>query len=479
MFTKQLSTPLKLIKRCYNRVTPEIISSLKHQLGEGQISTSQSVREHHGKDESSIRITIPDVVVFPQTTKDVSMVLKLCNHNEIPVIPFGTGTGLAGGVSPLMSCVSMDLTKMDQIVDLHVEDFDVTVQPGVTRKQINNYLKDYGLMFPVDPGADASLCGMAATSASGTNAVKYGTMKSNVLNMEVVLADGTVIHTAGKGRRSRKSAAGYNLTNLFIGTEGTLGVITSATLKLYGIPEMKTSAVCQFKTVGGAIRSTIEVIQNGIDIARIEFLDEMSMRLCKRYSKLDYMSEEPTLFLEFQGSQKTIEDYIELTSQITKSNGGGEFMYTLKQEDTNQLWAARHNYFYAVLASSPNKKSYTTDVAVPISRLEQVVEEAREIINKSGFLGPIAGHVGDGNFHAILLFNPADAEEVQRCNHVAHEISKLALRHDGTCTGEHGIGLEKKLILPEEVGMESVDVMKKLKMALDPKGILNPGKLLA
>ncbi|KAK7892024.1 hypothetical protein WMY93_023987 [Mugilogobius chulae] len=406
-----------------------ILSQFKSICGEEGVSVGEAVREQHGRDESMHRCCPPDAVVFPRCVEEVSALAKLCYVNNVPMIPFGTGTGLEGGVGAMEGGVCLSLRNMDKILDLHKEDFDVTVEPGVTRKTLNTHLRDTGLWFPVDPGADASLCGMAATCASGTNAVRYGTMRENVLNLEVVLADGTIIHTAGKGRRSRKSAAGYNLTNLFVGSEGTLGIITKATLRLYGIPEEMVSAVCSFPSVQAAVDSTVQILQSGVPIARIEFLDDVMVDACNRYSSLSYPVN-PTLFLEFHGSENSLKEQVEITEDITQTNGGSHFQWAQGAEDRKRLWAARHNAWYAAQALRPGCKAYSTDVCVPLSRLSH------------------SWHVGDGNFHCLMV---------------------RALALDGTCTGEHGVGLGKRNLLVEEVGCPSVQVMQALKHTLDPK----------
>jgi D-lactate dehydrogenase (cytochrome) len=367
---------------------------------------------------------------------------------------------------------------MDQNISVNVEDSDCVVQPSVTRVALNNYLRDVGLWFPIDPGANASLCGMAATSASGTNAVRYGTMHENVLNLEVVLADGTVLDTAGKGRRSRKSAAGYNLTNLFIGSEGTLGIITQATLRLYGVPEAMVSAVCHFTDVKSAIDATVEVLQTGIPVARIEFLDDVQMQASINFSHLTGFDTVPSLFLEFHGSNQSVNEQAKMTSDIMASHGGSGFKWAADQTERNKLWSARHNAFYADLAIRPGSKIIATDVAVPISRLPEIITATKEDIVKSGLIGPIVGHVGDGNFHILLVCDPDNDEEFSRAKQLANRTAERALAMGGTCTGEHGIGLGKKLLLEKQFGPAGIQVMRTLKAALDPKGIMNPGKII-
>ncbi|XP_064414490.1 probable D-lactate dehydrogenase, mitochondrial isoform X2 [Latimeria chalumnae] len=367
-------------------VTSKIIEALRAVVGSHNVSTATAVREQHGRDESVHRCQPPDAVVWPQDVKQVSELARVCNQNHIPIIPFGTGTGLEGGVTAVTGGICFNLSKMDRILDLNAEDFDVTVEPGVTRKTLNSYLRDCGLWFPVDPGADASLCGMAATSASGTNAVRYGTMRENVINLEVVLADGRVVHTAGRERRSRKTAAGYNLTNLFVGSEGTLGIITKATLRLYGVPEAMVSAVCSFPSVQAAVSSTVQILQCGIPIARIEFLDDVMMDACNRFSKLSYPIS-PTLFLEFHGTENSLEEQVRLAEELTKGNGGSDFAWARDQETRNWLWTARHNAWYAAKALRPGCKAYSTDVCVPISRLPEIIVETKEDLVRSKLTG--------------------------------------------------------------------------------------------
>uniref|UniRef100_A0A665WHF3 Probable D-lactate dehydrogenase, mitochondrial n=1 Tax=Echeneis naucrates TaxID=173247 RepID=A0A665WHF3_ECHNA len=441
------------------------------------ISLGEAVREQHGKDESVHRCCPPDVVVFPRCVEEVSALAKVCHQHHLPIIPFGTGTGLEGGVCAVKGGVCFSLRNMDQVLDLHQEDFDVTVEPGVTRKALNAYLRDTGLWFPVDPGADASLCGMAATNASGTNAVRYGTMRENVINLEVVLANGTIMHTAGKGRRPRKTSAGYNLTNLFVGSEGHLGIITKATLRLYGIPEAMVSAVCSFPSVQDAVDSTVQILQAGVAIARIEFLDDVMIDACNRFSCLSYPVS-PTLFLEFHGSEQSLKEQVNTTEDITKSNRGSDFQWAQDAETRNQLWKARHDAWYAALALRPGCKAYATDVCVPLSRLPDIIVETKKDLIENRLTGPIAGHVGDGNFHCLIVVDPKDPEELHRVHLFTERLGRRALAMDGTCTGEHGVGLGKKVLLHDELGPKAVQVMWDIKNALDPNNLMNPGKIL-
>ncbi|XP_024235018.1 probable D-lactate dehydrogenase, mitochondrial isoform X2 [Oncorhynchus tshawytscha] len=454
-----------------NGVWERVIPAFRSVCGEDGVSLGAAVREQHGRDESVHRCRPPDVVVWPRSVEEVSALAKICHHHHLPIIPFGTGTGLEGGVGALKGGVCFSLRNMDRVLDLHQEDFDVSVEPGVTRKGLNSYLRDTGLWFPVDPGADASLCGMAATSASGTNAVRYGTMRENVLNLEVVLADGSIIHTAGRGRRPRKTSAGYNLTNLFVGSEGTLGVITKTTLRLYGVPEAMVSAVCTFPSVQAAVDSTVQVLQTGVPIARIEFLDDVMIDACNSFNSLAYPVA-PTLFLEFHGTEKSLEE------QITQANGGSDFSWARDAETRGRLWKARHDAWYAALALRPGCKAYSTDVCVPLSRLPQIIVETKEDLMLNGLTGPIAGHVGDGNFHCIMVMDPNDQDEVIRVHEFTERLARRALALDGTCTGEHGVGLGKRALLREEMGPLAIEVMQGLKATLDPKNLMNPGKVL-
>ncbi|CAB1439199.1 unnamed protein product [Pleuronectes platessa] len=453
------------------------LSAFRSICGEGRVSLGEAVREQHGKDESLHRCCPPDVVLFPGCVEEVSALAQVCHRHGLPIIPFGTGTGLEGGVSAVKGGVCFSLRNMDQVLDLHQEDFDVTVEPGVTRKALNSYLRDTGLWFPVDPGADASLCGMAATSASGTNAVRYGTMRENVLNLEVVLADGSVLHTAGKGRRPRKTSAGYNLTNLFVGSEGTLGIITKTTLRLYGVPEAVVSAVCSFPSIQEAVDSTVQVLQAGVPIARIEFLDDVMIDACNRFSRLSYPVM-PTLFLEFHGSEQSLKEQVNTTEEITQSNRGSDFQWAQEAETRERLWKARHDAWYAALALRPGCKAYSTDVCVPLSRLPQILVETKEDLIENRLTGPIAGHVGDGNFHCLVVVDPSDPEELHRVHLFTERLARRALAMDGTCTGEHGVGLGKRALLREEMGATAIQVMQGLKDVLDPDNVMNPGKVL-
>lgn len=460
----------------YAGINDDIRGAFEQIVGEKNVSSAMVVREQHGKDESHHKCQPADLVVWPTNKEEVIQVAKLCNDNCIPLIPFGSGTGLEGGVVPKKGGVSVDMTKMNEILEVNAEDFDVTVQAGVTRNQLNNYVRDTGLWFPVDPGADASLGGMASTSASGTNAVRYGTMRENVMNLEVVLPDGRVVNTAGEGRRTRKTSAGYNLTNLFVGSEGTLGIITKVTLRLYGIPESTASGVSSFSDVKSAVDAVVEILQSGIPMARIEFLDDVQIDACNKFSGLNYPVA-PTLFLEFQGSENGVKEQASVAGEIIESNGGSKFQWATELEERNKLWKARHNAWYADMALRPGCKGVSTDVCVPISRLPEIIVETKEDIMASNLIAPIVGHVGDGNFHCFIPIKPDDEDELRAAKEFTLRLGRRALAMGGTCTGEHGIGCGKQALLPEEIGETGVRVMKDIKNLFDPNGIMNPGKV--
>ena len=439
-----------------------------------RVSTNPNVRDTHGKDESWHHPHRPDAVVFPKTNEEVSEIVKICARHNIPVIAYGTGTCLEGNVIPHRGGVVVDLMNMDQVLRVSQEDLDCTVQARVTRKQLNEHIKDLGLFFPIDPGADASLGGMAATRASGTNAVRYGTMRENVLALTVVLADGRIIRTS---RRARKSAAGYDLTRIFVGSEGTLGIITEVTLRLYGVPESMASAVCSFDSLEGAIDTVIQTIQLGIPVARIELLDDVQMNAVNQFSKLDYPVKD-TLFLEFHGSETGVQEQAELVQAIAEENSGGEFKWTTKAEERNKLWAARHDVTYATKSLRPGAEIWATDVCVPISKLAECIIETKKDLKESFLIAPLVGHVGDGNFHLGFLINRDDKREMEEAERLNDRLVMRALALDGTCTGEHGIGLGKMKFLTAEHG-EGVSVMREIKKALDPHNIMNPGKIFS
>lgn len=458
------------------KIPDKFIASLADIVGKKNVSTAMAIRDQHGHDESYHSNSPPEVVLFPQSVDQVSRIAALCNDNEIPLIPFGSGTGLEGGINAVKGGVCVDLSKMNQILAVHPEDFDCTVESGVTRMTLNSYLRDTGLWFPIDPGADASLCGMCATSASGTNAVRYGTMRENVLNLEVVLADGRVINTAGEGRRTKKTSAGYNMTNLFVGSEGTLGIITKATLKLFGIPEAAVAAICHFPDVQSAVDTTVQVLQAGIQMARIEFLDEVSIDAVNKFNKMD-MKVAPSLFLEFTGSPSSLDEQASVVAELCAMNNGSDFKWAKDADERNHLWKARHDILYACMALKPGSKPYSTDVCVPISKLPEIITRSKEEIQKSGVCGPIVGHVGDGNFHVFFPVDLNDKEELHKVHEVSEKMALMSLEMNGTCTGEHGIGLGKRTLLEKEIGETGIQVMKQIKQTLDPKGIMNPGKV--
>ncbi len=449
-----------------------VVEALRALLRD-RLSTSLAVREQHGRDESYHPTQAPDAVAFARSTEEVAEIVKVCAEHKRPVIPFGTGTSLEGHIAALHGGISIDVSQMAEVLEVNAEDLDCRVQAGVTRKQLNEYLRDTGLFFPIDPGADASLGGMTATRASGTNAVRYGTMRENVLGLTAVLADGRIIKTGG---RARKSAAGYDLTRLFVGSEGTLCVITEIQLRLYGIPEAISAAVCPYESLEGAVNTVINTIQMGIPVARIELLDEVMLDALNKYSGFDYPVR-PTLFFEFHGSAAGVEEQARTVGEISAEWGGGDFRWTAAQEERSRLWQARHDAYYAALALKPGAQGWATDVCVPISRLADCILETKKDIEESGLLAPIVGHVGDGNFHLSFIIDPDDSEEMAKSQEVNDRMVLRALGMGGTCTGEHGIGYGKLDFLTAEHG-EAVAVMRQVKQALDPQGIMNPGKVV-
>jgi D-lactate dehydrogenase (cytochrome) len=453
-------------------VKPELHAALRQRLGD-RLSTSTAVCDQHGKDESYHQPHSPDAVAFAQSTEEVAEIVRLCAQYETPIIPFGTGTSLEGHVAALKGGICIDMSQMNRILRVGAEDLDVTVEAGVTRKQLNEHLRDTGLFFPVDPGADASLGGMAATRASGTNAVRYGTMRENVLALTVVLPDGRIIHTS---RRPRKSAAGYDLTRLFVGSEGTLGVITEVTVRLYGIPEAISAAVCAFPSIDAAVNTVILTIQSGVPVARIELLDEAQMDAINKYSKLDHKVA-PTLFFEFHGTTAGVAEQVEMVKDIAAEHGGEDFRWATTQEERSKLWQARHDAYYAALALRPGSKGWATDVCVPISRLAQCIAETKSDLAQSSVPSALAGHVGDGNFHLIFMIDPNCPEEIAEASRLNDRMVTRALEMDGTCTGEHGIGYGKMDFLFAEHG-EAVEVMASIKRAIDPQNLMNPGKIM-
>lgn len=448
------------------------VAELRSLAGD-DFSTARAVRDHHGKDESWHEPMAPDGVLFATSTEQIVAAVKICARHGVPIIPFGTGTSLEGHVTAVAGGICIDTTRMNRVLKVNVEDLDVVVEPGVTRKQLNEHIRDTGLFFPIDPGANASIGGMTATRASGTNAVRYGTMRENVLSVTVVMADGRVIRTA---RRARKSAAGYDLTRIFVGSEGTLGIITEITLRLYGIPEAMSSAVCGFGTLEGAVDTVIQTIQSGVPVARIELLDDVQIDAINRYAKLD-LPVRNTLFLEFHGTNAGVKEQAEIVQAIASENGGEGFSWTTKPEERTRLWQARHDAAYANSALRAGSRMWATDVCVPISRLAECIMETKKDIAESFVIAPLVGHVGDGNFHLTFIIDPNDPRELAEAERLNDRLVMRALAMDGTCTGEHGIGLGKSKFLVAEHG-EAVAVMRAIKQALDPANLMNPGKIL-
>jgi D-lactate dehydrogenase (cytochrome) len=434
---------------------------------------SDALRLQHGATTTWLMNQPPDAVVFAESAEDVAIVVEVCAAHKVPVIPFGVGTSLEGHVNAPGGGISVDLGRMNRVVAVNVDDLDCIVEPGITRKQLNEHLRDQGVFFPIDPGADATLGGMAATRASGTNAVRYGTMRDNVISLKAVMPDGTAIKT---GNRAKKSSAGYDLARLLIGSEGTLGVITELTLKLYGIPEAIAGGMCGFPTVEDACRATMLTIQAGIPVARIELLDPLMIEATNAYSKLD-LAAVPTLFVEFHGSEASVREQSERFGEIAREFDGGDFAWATKPEERNRLWQARHDAFWAAVAMRAGAKAFSTDVCVPISRLADCVHETAADLSASGMVAPIVGHVGDGNFHVLILCDMESPEEVERAEAFVGRLSRRAIDMDGTCTGEHGIGQGKMKYLQNELG-EGVEVMRAVKRAIDPDGIMNPGKIV-
>ncbi|MEY8218669.1 MAG: FAD-linked oxidase C-terminal domain-containing protein [SAR324 cluster bacterium] len=449
------------------------LQELQKLLGE-RLSMSNSVREQHGRDESFHASAPPEAVAFVECNEEVAEIVRICVQYQKPIIPFGTGTSLEGHVAALQGGVCLDVSGMNQVLEVNENDLDCRVQAGVTRKQLNQHLRNSGLFFPIDPGADASLGGMTATRASGTNAVRYGTMRENVLGLTVVTADGRIIRT---GTRARKSSAGYDLTRLFVGSEGTLGIITEIQLRLYGVPEAISAAVCSFETMEGAVNTTISTIQMGIPVARIELLDEVQVDAINRYADFDYALK-PTLFFEFHGTEAWVQEQAEMVKEISTEEGGSDFQWSTREQEKQKLWEARHNAYYAALAMRPGSKGWPTDVCVPISRLADCILETRRDIEESGLVVPLVGHVGDGNFHLLFLIDPENEEEELKLYQPLNDrLVERALRMGGTCTGEHGIGSGKIKYMEAEHG-DSLDLMRQIKQAFDPDNLMNPGKML-
>ena len=438
-----------------------------------RLQTGRSLREQHAHTTTYIPSQAPDAVIMPESTEEVSEIVRICAEHRVPVIPFGVGSSLEGHVNAPGGGISLDMGMMNRVLEVHAEDLDCVVEPGITRQALNEYLRDTGLFFPIDPGANASLGGMAATRASGTNAVRYGTMRDNVLSLTAVMADGSIVRTA---RRAKKSSAGYDLTRLLVGSEGTLGVITSLTLKLYGIPQAISGGVCPFPSVEAACEAVIATVQMGIPVARIELVNALQMRGMKNYSHLDY-PESPCLFLEFHGTDAGVKEQAEMFGEIATEYGGGPFLWTANTEERAKLWKARHDAYWASLTLRPGAKGLSTDVCVPVSRLAECIAETEADIAEMGLVAPIVGHVGDGNFHTMVLMDMDDPAEIEKAEEFVARLNIRAISMDGTCTGEHGIGQGKMRFLERELGA-GVDVMRAIKQALDPQNILNPGKIL-
>ncbi|WP_027134520.1 FAD-binding oxidoreductase [Geminicoccus roseus] len=450
-----------------------VIEALQGRFG-ARLSTNRDILERHGLNEGHHRGIPPDAVFFAETTEEVALAVTLCAAEKVPVIAFGTGTALEGHVAAVNGGLCIDLSQMNRILEVNAEDLDVLVQAGVTRKQLNTDLRDTGLFFPIDPGADASLGGMAATRASGTNAVRYGTMKENVLGLTVVMADGQIIRTGG---RAKKSSAGYDLTRLFVGSEGTLGIITEVRLRLYGIPEAITAAVCSFPSIEAAANTVILTIQSGIPVARIELMNEGQLQAVVAYNKLEGFEIAPHLFYEFHGTESGAREQAERAQEIAAEFGGSGFRWASTLEERNRLWAARHDVYHATCAIRPGARVWSTDVCVPISRLAELIEATRVDLEGNGLLPLIVGHAGDGNFHLGLLYDEEGSEEYQRCKAVNDRLVDRALAMGGTCTGEHGVGMGKIAKVEKEHG-PAVEVMRTIKRALDPDNIMNPGKVV-
>lgn len=451
----------------------EVVSALRSVIPESQVTINQTILEQHSMDESYHSASLPDIVVFPTTTEEVSSIMNIANQHKVPVVPFGRGTSLEGHVIPYDHGITIDFSLMNKIVEVREKDFLVKVQPGVTRSQLNKELKKYGLFFSVDPGADATLGGMAATNASGTTSVKYGTMRDQVRDLEVVLSDGTVIHT---GNLAEKSSSGYHLNGLFVGSEGTLGCFTELTVRVYGIPEYVMAARASFETVNDAVEAVVSILQAGIPIARVELVDEISMKQVNLHSKTAY-KEQPTLFLEFQGNEAGLRQDVEFMKEIVASHHCEGIEFETDNAARNQLWEARHNLAYAYVHGHPGKKLMVTDVCLPISELAGAIAHAREALNLLTLTGGIVGHVGDGNFHVLLMIDMNDVCEIQKADEFNELIVMYALERGGTCTGEHGVGIGKQKYQEKEHG-RALLVMEKIKQLLDPDGLLNPNKIV-
>lgn len=450
-----------------------LINDLFNILGDSdRMTTNETILDQHSKDLTYHEARRPDAVVFPINKEEVKKIVSYANEHKVPIVPFGAGTSLEGHIIPVLGGISLDFSKMNQIISIRADDFTAIVQPGVTRSQLNKALKPYGLFFPVDPGADATFGGMAATNASGTNAVKYGVMRDQVLGLEVVTADGSLVKTGGL---AKKSSAGYDLTNLFIGSEGTLGVFTEITVLLHGIPEYESAVKASFPSVEAAATAAMEMLKSGLPIGKVELVDQQTIQAINQYKQTDYQ-ENPTLFMEFSGSRGNIEEEAQLAKEIAESEGCDDFNYVTDSVDRAKLWEARHHVAFAILAVNPGKGLISTDVCVPISKLPEAIKEARKIVQAFGKDAAIFGHVGDGNFHSVLTFDPKNKEDIIIVEEINRQIVSYALANGGTCTGEHGIGIGKRKYLQEEHDT-ILPIMKTIKFSLDPNNILNPGKI--
>ncbi|EJE49201.1 FAD/FMN-dependent dehydrogenase [Acidovorax sp. CF316] len=453
---------------------PAFLDALGQLLGP-RLSTSLAVREHHGRDESIFAAMPPDAVAHARTRDEVLAIVRLCRDHRVPLVPYGAGSSLEGHTLATRGGLTLNLQQMDRVLAIHPEDQTATVQPGVTRKALNAELRDTGLFFPIDPGADATIGGMCATRASGTNAVRYGTMRENVLNLTVVTADGEVVKT---GQRARKSAAGYDLTRLFVGSEGTLGVVVEATVRLYPLPESVMAAVCAFPDIDAAVQVVVQTIQLGVPIARCEFVDATAIRALNGHSRTG-LPEQPHLFFEFHGSAAGVQEQVDTVQALAMDGGGAQFQWASSPEERTRLWEARHNVYFAALQLRPGCRSVVTDVCVPISRLAECVGQTAQDLQRSGMLAPIVGHVGDGNFHVQMLVDANDHAEVEQAEALNARLVRRALAMDGTCTGEHGVGLHKQGFLLDELGAAPVALMRQIKHAMDPHNLMNPGKVFA
>ena len=470
-----MNAPVDIARMLQPRPVPaEMIAALKARFGE-RCSTAAAVCLQHGRDESPFEVPPPEAVVFAESADDVAAAVALADRYAVPVIAYGTGSSLEGHLLAVQGGISIDLSRMNKIVRINDEDLTVTVQPGVTRNQLNNEIRHTGLFFPIDPGADASIGGMAATRASGTNAVRYGTMRENVLALQVVTANGEILRT---GTRAKKSSAGYDLTRLMVGSEGTLGILTEVTVRLYPQPESVSAAICHFPSIDAAVKTTIQVIQLGVPIARCELLDANAVRAVNKHDKLT-LREEPMLLMEFHGSAAGVAEQAKVVQEVAREHGGEDFEWATTPEERTRLWTARHRAYFAGMSSNPGCRTVTTDTCVPISRLAECIGQAVTEADEAGLPYYIVGHVGDGNFHIAYLIDPAKPEQRDTAERLNDQLVHHALRLEGTCTGEHGIGLHKQGFLVDEAGVATVDMMRMLKRALDPKNILNPGKIFA